>query len=78
MRTFERKDMHIIGHLRGVTQYELKTDPNVLICELSDKFYYSRVDDINEYQEKLTERVCGCIGKGYDHTLLGEECEIKR
>lgn len=76
MKTINKSDMHFIGIYKGISQYELKSDRNALVCELSDSYYYSRVDDEKDYQKELIKRVCGCYSNGYDSTLLGEKVEV--
>ena len=76
MKRFNKKDLHCIGVLKGISQYEIKSDLNILICELSGDYYYSRVDDVKDYQKELINRVCGCYTHNYDHSFLGEVCEV--
>ena len=76
MKTIKKSDLHFIGVLKGIFQYELKSDKNALVCELSGSYYYSRVDNEKRYQKELIERVCGCYSNGYDNTLLGEKVEV--
>lgn len=76
MKTINKSDMHCIGVYKGISQYELKSDRNALVCELSGSYYYSRVENENDYQKELIKRVCGCYSNGYDNTLLGEKVEV--
>ena len=76
MITIKKSDMHIIGVYKGISQYELKSDRNALVCELSDNYYYSRVDNKNDYQKELIRRVCDCYSNGYNNAILGEKVEI--
>lgn len=76
MKTIKKSDLHFIGVLKGIYQYELKSDKNALVLELSGNYYYSRVDDEKDYQKELIKRVCGCYSNGYDNALLGEKVEV--
>lgn len=76
MKTIKKSDLHFIGVLKGIFQYELKSDKNALVLELSDNYYYSRVDNENDYQKELIRRVCDCYSNGYDNAILGEKVEI--
>ena len=76
MKTIKKSDLHIIGHLKGITQYELKNDTTALVLELSGKFYISHSKGMYDYQDNLIKRVCGCYSNDYDSTLLGEKVEI--
>ena len=76
MKTIKKSDLHFIGVLKGIFQYDLKSDRNALVLELSDNYYYSRVENESDYQKELIRRVCGCYSNGYDRALLGEKVEV--
>lgn len=76
MQTFKKSDLHIIGHWKGMTQYEIKGDTTGLVIELSDRFYLSHSKNMYDYRDNLIDRLDKCYYNDYDKSYLGEEIKV--
>ena len=72
-----KKDLHFIGILKGISQYEVLGDTTALVLELNGKYYISFCRGMYDFQDNLIKRVCGCYHNNYDHTYLGEEIIVE-
>ena len=78
MRTFKKSDLHFIGHLRGIDQYEVQSDLSILILKLNDKYYYSECKDLKKYNDMILSRITLAYkGSPIDTTCLGEEIIVE-
>jgi len=78
MKEIKRSDLHFIGHLRGIDQYEILSDLHLLVLKLGDKYYLSSVDDLNNYNKMIMARITLAYKQatGIDTEALGEEIKV--
>ena len=58
MKTISKENMRKIGHLRGITQYEVLDDMSLLILQLGDRYFLSKVDNWQtDYNNMILARI---------------------
>lgn len=60
MKEISKKDLHFIGHLRGIDQYEVLSDMSLLVLSLGDRYYLSKVanwKDSDHYNNVIYSRI---------------------
>lgn len=60
MKEISKKDLHFIGHLRGIDQYEIKSDLSLLVLSLGDRYFLSKVanyEDSDHYNNVIYTRI---------------------
>ena len=80
MRTIEKAKLRQIGHLRGITQYEVLDDMSLLVLRIGDRCFLSQVKNWEtEYNDAILSRInLFYLGKGQKaFECLGEEIIVK-
>ncbi len=57
MKTINKSDLHFIGHLRGIDQYEIKGDFLALVLKLGDNYYLSYANSDEHYNINIAVRI---------------------
>jgi hypothetical protein len=82
MKTISKKDLHRIGHLRGIDQYEVLSDLSLLVLCCGDRYFLSRVanyEDSDHYNNVIYTRITLFYNtpKGENaFECLGEEIKV--
>lgn len=79
MQKIKKSDLHFIGHLRGIDQYEVLSDVSLLVLSLGNRYFLSRVDNWQtDYNSFILTRISLFYrGTGKEaFECLGEEVEI--
>jgi len=58
MREISKSDLHKIGHLRGIDQYEVLSDMSLLVLCCGDRYFLSKVDNWEtDYNKMILARI---------------------
>ena len=82
MKEIKKSDLHFIGHLRGIDQYEVLSDMSLLVLSLGDRYFLSKVVDWengDHYNDVIYTRITLFYNtpKGENaFECLGEEIKI--
>lgn len=78
MKKINKQDLHFIGHLRGIDQYEILNDESMkmaLVLKDNDKYYLSFASDEEHYNSNIAHRI-GAFYGSEGLKALGEEIEV--
>lgn len=82
MKEVSKKDLHLIGHLRGIDQYEVLSDMSLLVLSVGDRYFLSKVanyQDSAHYNDVIYNRIMLFYNtpKGENaFECLGEEIKV--
>ena len=77
MKTINKSDLHFIGHLRGIDQYEIKGDFLGLVLKLGDNYYLSHATSNEQYNTNIAVRIHNFHSPLGEVADLGELVEVK-
>lgn len=75
METINKEKLHFIGLFRGIEQYEILGDATALLLKCGDKYYFSRSNNIWDYNKNIVDRIYNFYGE-QGIKALGELVEV--
>lgn len=78
MRTLKKGDLHFIGHLRGIDQYDIKGDPKslALVLKTGNRYFLSFAKSEEQYNTNIAVRIHNFHSPLGTIEDLGEEVEV--